>query len=114
MLYTTYMTSTKLLSLGLILAAVILEAIADISFKQWSLTKNNALVGAGFLIYMIGTVFWIISLRYEGLAKAISLFTVLNLIVIAGVGILLFKEHLSLVNKLGIGFGIISVILLEL
>ena len=108
------MTNTKLLSLGLILAAVILEAIADISFKQWSLTKNNTLVGVGFFIYMIGTIFWILSLRYEGLAKAISLFTVLNLIAIVAIGIVLFKEHLSLVNKLGIGLGIISVILLEL
>jgi len=107
------MNKSKIIALVLILLAVILEAIADISFKQWSLTKNNTLVVIGFVVYMIGTVFWILSLRYESLAKAISLFTVLNLIVIVIIGMLLFKEHLSLVNKLGVALGIISIILLE-
>lgn len=104
----------KLTFFALIALAIIFEVTADIIFKQWSITKSNTLVSVGFIIYTIGTVFWIISLRYEGLAKAISLFTVLNLIIIAAVGIVLFKEHLSLVNKLGIALGIISVILLEL
>jgi len=66
------------------------------------------------LIYFIGSVFWAISLKYEYLSKAISVFAVLNLIIVVLVGVLYFKEDLSLINKIGIGLGILSVILIEI
>ena len=63
---------------------------------------------------MIGTVFWAVSLKYEFLSKAISVFAVLNLIVLVLVGVVLFKEDLSFINKIGIGLGVLSVILIEI
>ena len=70
----------KLLFFGLIGLAVILEVIGDILFKKWSISSKNALLIVGLLIYFIGTIFWAVSLKYEYLSKAISVFTILNLI----------------------------------
>jgi len=48
------------------------------------------------------------------LSKAISVFTVLNFIIIVLIGVLYFREDLSLINKIGIALGILSVIFLEM
>jgi multidrug transporter EmrE-like cation transporter len=39
---------------------------------------------------------------------------VLNLIAVALVGVLYFKEDLTLINKIGIILGVVSVILIEI
>lgn len=98
----------------LIILAIVFEVIGDIFFKKWSVDGKNLLFHVGLVIYFIGTIFWAISLKYGYLSKAISVFTVLNLIVVVLVGVLYFREDLSLVNKIGIGLGILSVILIEL
>ena len=104
----------KLIFFVLIALAVLLEAVADVLFKKWSLGSRNLLLIIGFVIYFIGTVFWAFSLKYEYLSKAISVFTVINLIVIVLIGFLYFNEDLSLTNKIGVMLGVISVILVEL
>lgn len=104
----------KFVFLGLIFLATVLEVTADIFLKKWSLNNGSILLYVGLFIYFIGTVFWAISLKYEYLSKAISIFTVLNLVLVVLVGIIFFKEDLSLINKIGIGFGVISIILIEI
>ncbi|MDD5133614.1 MAG: SMR family transporter [Candidatus Nanoarchaeia archaeon] len=104
----------KFMFFGLIILAVTLEVIGDIFFKKFALENKNVLLIVGLIIYFIGTVFWAISLKYEYLSKAISIFTILNLIAIVLVGVIFFKENLSLINKIGISLGILSLILIEL
>lgn len=99
--------------LVLIFLAVIFEVVADISFKFAHLQNRQLWLWSGMGLYTIGTVIWAFSLRYELLSKAISMFTVLNLIVVILVGVLFFQEHLSLVNKVGIGLGVLAVILMQ-
>ena len=104
----------KFIFFGLIALAVVLEIVGDIFLKKWSIDNKNILLYVGLLIYFIGTIFWAISLKYEYVSKAISVFTVLNLIIVVLVGVLYFKEDLSLINKVGIGLGILSVIFIEI
>ncbi|HII14840.1 MAG TPA: hypothetical protein HA362_00845 [Nanoarchaeota archaeon] len=99
---------------ALIAATVVLEVIGDVLFKKWALGSRNLFLGIGLLVYFTGTVFWAFSLRYEYLSKAISVFSVLNLIIIALVGVLMFRENLSVINKAGIALGVLSVILIEI
>ena len=106
--------SSRLIFLILLFIAVALEIFSDILFKKWALGSKNSLFIIGLIIYMIGTVFWAVSLKYEFLSKAISVFAVLNLIVLVLVGVVLFKEDLSFINKIGIGLGVLSVILIEI
>jgi len=104
----------QIIFLGLLFLAVILEAIADVSFKYSYLQNKPAYLWGGIALYTIGTIIWAMSLRYEFLSKAISLFSVINLIIVILVGIIVFKEDLSLINKVGVGVGILSVILMQI
>jgi len=98
----------------LISGAVIFEVIADTLFKSWSLGGKSFFFWIGIALYTIGTFIWAYSLKFDFLSKAISIFTILNLIAVVLIGMLYFKENLSLANKIGIVFGIASVILLQL
>ena len=100
--------------LAFIFFAVVFETIADVFFKFSHLQNKPIYLWIGVVLYTIGTIGWAFSLRYEYLSKAISIFTILNLIAVILVGIIFFKEDVSLVNKLGIGLGILSVILMQI
>lgn len=102
------------LFLLLVGGAVVLEAIADVLFKRWSLENRPFLLLLGLAIYFIGTVAWAYSLKHEQLSKAIIVFTVLNVILVLIAGIVLFDEQLSFANKVGVLLGIVSVVLVQL
>jgi len=104
----------KLTFFGLIFLAVLLEVAGDIFFKKWAVESRSALFIVGMAVYFIGTFFWAISLKYEFLSKAIVVFTVLNLVLITLAGVLIFKEDLTLANKMGIVLGIVSIVLVEM
>ena len=104
----------KFIFLGLIALAVVFEVAGDIFFKKWSLESKNILFYVGLLVYLVGTIFWAVSLKHEYLSRAVSIFTVLNLIAVVLVGVFYFKEDLSLINKIGISLGVLSVILIEI
>jgi len=90
-----------------------LEIVGDVFFKKWAIENRPILMCGGFIIYSIGALFWAYSLKYEMLSKAISIFTILNLVIVALIGIIFFKENISMVAKLGIVLGIISIVLIE-
>ena len=104
----------KFIFFGLIVLAVALEVVADVLFKKWSVDDKNILFCAGLLFYFVGTIFWAVSLKYGYLSKAVSVFTILNLVVLVLIGVIYFKEDLSLTNKIGILLGILSVALIEI
>ncbi len=104
----------KIIFFALIFLAAVLEAIGDFWLKKWSMGGENSLLWLGIILYLIGSAFWIVSLRYEYLSKAVSLFTVLNAIILIVVGVVVFKEDLSFINKIGLTLGVLSVILIEL
>lgn len=97
-----------------IVAAVLFEALGDIFFKSWANAHRTWMLGVGLAVYFIGTAFWAFSLKHEDLARAISIFTVINLIVIVLVGVFFFNEELTGMHKIGIALGVLSVALLEL
>jgi multidrug transporter EmrE-like cation transporter len=104
----------KIIFFALIAIAVALEIFGDFLFKKWSIGSENTLLYIGLATYFAGSVFWAFSLRYENLSKAISVFTILNLVIVALVGVMYFKEDLSLINKVGMAIGVLSVIMVEL
>lgn len=105
--------STKILFWGCMLLGVGLEIVGDIFFKKWAVGNKTILLWIGFTIYLVGTLFWAYSLKYEMLSKAISIFTILNLVILSLVGMIFFKENISVVGKIGILLGIISILLIE-
>jgi len=106
--------TTKIIFLVFIFLAVLIEALADILFKKWSMNNKWLLLWISVGFYLIATVIFAFSLKYEFLSKAISVYAILNVILIVLAGIFLFDENLTLTNKIGILFGIISLILIEI
>ncbi len=102
------------LFLGLILLAVLFEVISDALFKHWSDTNKTAWMIVGLVLYVASTVFWAFSLKHEDLSKAITVFTVTNLIAVLAVGRFFFHETLSLQAKIGVAFGVIGIALMEM
>jgi multidrug transporter EmrE-like cation transporter len=94
--------------------ATVFESFGDILLKKWAVENNGLIFFAGVAVYIAAIVVWAVSLKGEYLSKAISLVTILNLIIVVLVGVFFFKEDLSLLNKLGIVIGIVSIILLEM
>ena len=105
---------TRILFWIFTLLGVSLEITGDVFFKKWAIESRAALLWSGFIIYAFGALFWALSLRYEMLSKAISVFTILNLIIVALIGVILFKENISTLSKIGILLGLIGIALIEL
>lgn len=104
----------KYLFLVLVIAAVAFEVVADVMFKKWATENKNILISGGLLIYLMGTIIWAFSMRYNLFSKAVSIFSILNFCVAVLVGVFFFKEDLSLINKIGIGLGLVSIVLIEI
>ncbi len=92
---------------------VFFEISGDIVFKKWTIENKTILMWIGFIIYSVGALFWAFSLKYEMLSKAISIFTILNLVIVSLIGIVIFKENLSVASKIGIVLGLVSIVLIE-
>ena len=103
----------RILFFSLVTVAVLIEAAADVLFKKWAIGGSTTSLVLGLLAYTVGTVFWAVSLKVEFLSKAIVLFTLLNLVIVALMGVILFQEQLSFTNKMGIVLAFVSIVLLE-
>lgn len=112
--YTPLGMSSRSLFLALIALAVAFEVVADVLFKKWAMENRGVLLAIGLALYFIGTVFWAISLRTTGLSRAVTVFTVVNLLAVVIAGVLIFGEQLTTMQKVGVGLGVLSVLLLEL
>lgn len=105
------MRYTALLLIGL---AVLIEAFGDILFKEWSLHDSKWLFVAAFVVYALGSIPWALSLKYGLLSRSIVIFTVLNVLIVAVAGLLLFKEQLSIANFVGIFLSVLGIVLIEI
>jgi multidrug transporter EmrE-like cation transporter len=105
--------SPKQTFIALILIGTFLEVCGDILFKKWSIEGKNILLMVGLLVYFAGAVPWALSLQYAEVSEAIVVFMVLNVIGVVLAGMVLFHETITDIQKVGIGLGILSIVLLE-
>lgn len=103
----------KTIFLILVFLTALFEAVGDSVLKKWAIDGKPLFFILGLLAYFSATVVWAFSLKYEFLSKAISIATIINLIIVVLVGVIYFKEDLSWTNKIGILLGILSVFLIE-
>lgn len=104
----------KLLAGGILFLAVALELVADVLFKHWALTGKSIFIVVGTFLYLAATLLWAFSLKYQPLSKAIVVFTIGNLILGVIAGIAIFDESLTIIQKIGVIFGLLSIVMLEL
>lgn len=106
--------SPRIIALVLILISVMFEVGGDIFFKLFSVDNKYSFFFIGLGIYIIGGIFWAVSLKYDFISRAASIFTLLNLLILVAVGVMFFNEQLNLANKIGVMLGVLAVILLEI
>jgi drug/metabolite transporter (DMT)-like permease len=104
----------KVIFIAIMVAVAFLEVGGDILFKKWSLAGQLSLLGLGLAVYLLAAAGWAFSLKYETLSRAIFIFTIMNLFFGVLAGIIFFGDQLTLIQKIGMTLGIISIILIEL
>ena len=92
---------------------VIFEACADIIAKYFAIT-NKIWIGATALgIYVIANLFWLISLKNGAeLATGAVIFSIVSEVLAILIGVLIYHEHLTLTQGVGILLGLVSLVLL--
>lgn len=108
------MQGERLPFFALMALGVVLEVAGDILFKKWADTDRRAWLVVGFGLYSMGAIGWALSLKYEGLAKAVTIFMVANVALALVAGLVLFGEKLNVWNWIGVGLALAAIVLCEI
>lgn len=102
--------------MGIIILVIggVLLTIGDIFMKEWLIKNSNVFFGAGLIIYFISMVLLAISYKFENIAIASTIIEIINTISIILIFTIFFKESMSVVQIIGLIFGVISLILLKI
>jgi len=97
----------------LVLSAVFF-AIGEFLSKKFALNPNTTLVIIILLTYSVGVLFWLPAILQKNQLSIVgTMWSVLSLLTTVLIGVLIFKENLSLTGIIGIVFAVISIILLS-
>ena len=97
----------------LLITLIILELIADIFAKQWSIGGTRLKWILAFLAYMAANAAWLWAMRKGiSLSKGALIFSIASAILALIVGIGIYKEEIGRFQILGIVLGIISLFLI--
>jgi multidrug transporter EmrE-like cation transporter len=98
----------------LLLAGGVILTAGDLFMKQWVNSNRRLFYIIGLAIYMIGMLFLAQSFKHKNIAVASVIFVLFNVITLAIVSWLYFKEGLTGWQLVGIILGLASVAVLEL
>lgn len=104
------MQTKSILYIGLL---VVLELISVSSLKYWSAGESRLFLYLGLFGYlMVGALFAYILSIHSNMTVINGLWQVLNIILVSAVGIFLYKEKLTPLQMIGVGFAILATALL--
>ena len=96
-----------------LLGLIILEIVADIFVKYYSLGNKFYFAVLGLLCYIIANASWIYSMKlHSNLSVGANIFSVSTGILATLIGMGLFGEVITIKQSIGISLGIVSLILL--
>jgi drug/metabolite transporter (DMT)-like permease len=101
---------------ALILAIVVVTVFADYLLKLASQRNDwvsSLEFGAGALLYGATAVGWVVAMKHASLASIAVSYSVLMLLLVAGLGVIVFRESLSLRDVLGLGLACAALTLME-
>lgn len=88
---------------------LLFESIADIFAKEYSLRNAWWLWSGAIIAYLLANVFWLVAMKNgAGLARGTTLFVIGTLILGVLIGSVLYREHVTVSQWIGIALGIIS------
>lgn len=96
-----------------LLLLVFFEACADLVGKYFAITNKMHIAAASLILYVVGNIFWLISLKNGAeLATGAIIFSVASEVIAILIGLLVYHEQISLLQGIGIILGVISLVLL--
>lgn len=104
------------MNFGLILVLMggLVLTFGDMFMKQWSIDNNWISFSLGMIIWVIGLVFLAFSFKSKNIAVASLIFSLSNVIFLALITWLYYKEPLTTYQIIGIFLGLNAIIFLEL
>jgi multidrug transporter EmrE-like cation transporter len=91
----------------------ILLTIGDIVMKEWVNTNNKLYFLIGLAFYIVSLICLAMTFHEKNIAVASMMLIIFNVITLALVSWLMFKEPLSSRQLVGLGLGIATIILME-
>jgi len=99
---------------AILLVGGVLLTMGDIVFKYYAGHHSPYLYGFGLLLYVGGLIPLIESYKYANIEVASALLVLFNIIILAVVGWLFFREHIGFYEIAGLIFAGIAILLLEI
>ncbi len=95
---------------------IIMELIADILAKEWSLKQNLSYLGVWSIVcYVVANMYWLLALKNgSGLARGAVIFSVASAMIAILIGLAVYKEPVSMYGVTGICLGVLSIVFLSL
>lgn len=90
-----------------------LLTVGDVVFKYYALNPRISLYAIGLLIYLAGLVCLVESYKYSNIAVASAIFVMSNIVMLAIISWILFKEPLSPAQFVGIALSLAAIGILE-
>jgi len=104
--------SQKIPLLVLLLLSGMGVVMGDVFAKYWSLHPRMTLFLAAVFGYFCSSFFYIPTLLRESLVVTSIIWSLFSIIGFLFVGLVLFKEHLTLGQGVGVAFGVVSLVIL--
>ncbi len=92
----------------------ILDLVASLCAKYWSMNKNPLLLIATFLLLGGAGIVFARSLRYEGMAITNVIWIAMSIIMVTIAGYFFFKEQIAPIQLIGIGVIMIGLVLINM
>ena len=97
-----------------LVASALFFAVGEFWSKKFALEPKIYYVVFILLAYCVGTLFWLPAIMQKNQLSIVgTIWSVMSLLATVSIGVLIFKEKLSLIGVLGIVFAFISIILLS-
>ena len=86
----------------------------DYFAKYWSTTQKHPFYYIALITYFCSGFFYIPTLLKQGLVITSLIWSLLTIVGFTVIGIIIFKEHLTITQTIGLVLGIVALIILNL
>ncbi len=92
---------------------IVFEIVADVFAKEWALKSNPIFWICSLAGYIVANAFWLYAIKHgSGLARGATIFSVASAILAIIIGLLFYKEQVSLIQAVGMVVGLIAIVLI--
>lgn len=109
----TYISVTSKLPVWALIGLAGVSVVSgDYLAKLWSVNKNGWLLLLALVAYSCSGVFYIPTLLRQGLVVTSIVWSIGSMVGFLAIGLVVFKESLSMAETVGVAFGVISLVIL--